>query len=404
MANTLTASLREAWSRDYQDKVSKVNVYSNIANYRLEQDLSKGVQAHRPYMSDVTVNSVGSEGTYTRQDITSTDEYLTVDQEKEASFYIKDVDHWQSHYPTREFMARECGKKLTNRIDGDVLGEYDQATYDVDDSDFGGTNGNGIALTTSNIASIFSKAGRKLEVADNDLDEERWAVISPQFYETLLDKLEGRESALGDQVGQNGRVGKYMGFNLIKSNATGWSGKLLMGTNPTDGDTITINGVTLTFVATLGTTAGNVHIASDAAHTLDILVAAINVPGTSVAEATDAGFVALSTANQNKLKDITATDGATYMTLKAEGKGYVAVSETLTAAADVWTPALQIQHCLFGQGKPIDLVVQKSPKLMLKDRTGYIGQDCVNYIVYGLKTFADGVRRLVDVKIQSSGF
>ncbi len=404
MANSISASLRENWSRDYQDIATKVNVYSNIANYRLEADLKYGQQAHRPYMADVVVNTLGSEGSYTRQDITSTDEYLTCNVEKEATFYIKDIDQWQSHYPTREKMAKRCGTKLTNWVDGDVLGEYDQATYDVDDYDFGGTNGNGITLTTSNVASIFTKAGRKLGVADNDQEESKWAVISEQFYEILLEKLEGKESALGDQVGTNGKVGKFMGFNLYKSNAVGWSGRLEFGTNPTNGDTITINGVTLTFVSTLGTTAGNVHIASDAAHTLDILVAAINTPGTSVAEDTDTGFVALSAANQALLKGITATDGSTYMTLKAEGKGSVAVSETLTATADIWTTTSQIQHCLFGQGKPIDLVLQKAPKMTLKDRDGYIGQDVVNYIVYGLKTFADGARRLVDVKINSSAF
>jgi len=88
VANTLTASLRESWSRDYQDTAEKTNVFSNISNYRLESILTKGQQAHRPYMSDIVVNTLSSEGAYTRQDITSTDEYLTVDQEKEASFYI----------------------------------------------------------------------------------------------------------------------------------------------------------------------------------------------------------------------------------------------------------------------------------------------------------------------------
>jgi len=74
VANNLDAALKEVWSRDYQEKVSKVNVYSNIANYRLESDLKYGDVAHRPYMSDVTVNTVGSEGQYTRQDLTITDE------------------------------------------------------------------------------------------------------------------------------------------------------------------------------------------------------------------------------------------------------------------------------------------------------------------------------------------
>jgi hypothetical protein len=403
MANTLTASLREAWTRDYQDQATKVNVYSNIANYRLESDLTKGVQAHRPYMSDVTVNTLGSEGSYTRQDITSSDEYLTVDQEKEASFYVKDIDNWQSHYPTREFMAKRAGTKLTNWIDGDVLGEGLNATYNVSDGDFGGTTGNGLSLTTSNIARIFSVAGRKLEVADNDVDESRWAVISPQFYEVLMDKLEGRESALGDQVGQNGKVGKYMGFNLIKSNALTHTYVLAYdATTPSDTDTVVINGVTFTFETGSIDAAGKVKAATDGVTSMTALAAAINAPGT-----TSATFQALSTANQNLLKGITAvcTAGATgTLTITVKGRGAIAVSETLTPPADVWTSTSQIQHCVFGQGKPIDLVLQKAPKMFLKDRDGYIGNDVVNYIVYGKKTFADGVRRMVDVKINASSF
>lgn len=401
MANSLSASLRENWSRDYQDLAEKVNVYSNIANYRLEPILSKGQQAHRPYMSDIVVNTLSSEGAYTRQDISSTDEYLTVDQEKEATFYIKDIDNWQSHYPTRETQARRAAVKLMNQVDGDVLGQYDQATYNLSDGDFGGTTGNGITLTTSNISQIFTKAGRKLGVADNMPDEKRFAVISEQFYEVLLEKLEGKESVLGDRVSSNGNVGQYLGFDLIKSNALGSSYVLALATQPTDGDTVVINGVTFTFKTTLGSTAGNVLIGADADAARLNLTTLINTPGTTTAQG-----VALSTANQNLLKNIVATNDATANTLslKVTGKGSISVSETLTAAADIWTAATQIQHLIFGQGKPIDLVLQKSPKMMLKERDGYIGSDVVNYIVYGTKVFTDGKRRMVDVKINASSF
>jgi hypothetical protein len=403
MANSISASLRENWSRDYQDQATKVNVYSNIANYRLEADLKYGQQAHRPYMADVVVNTLGSEGSYTRQDITSADEYLTVNVEKEASFYIKDIDQWQSHYPTREKMAKRCGTKLTNWIDGDVLGEYDQATYSISDGDFGGTTGNGLTLTTSNIAQIFTKASRKLGVADNDQDEEKTAVISEQFYETLMDKLEGRESQLGDQVATNGKVGKFMGWNLVKSNALGSSYSLAYdATTPTATNTVTINGVVFTFQTTLGTVAGAVLAETDGVTSLTNLKNFINDPGT-----TSTKQRALSAADQIKMKGITASVTATAtgtLTLKVEGKGSIAVSETLAPAADVWTTTLQIQHCLFVQGKPIDLVLQKAPNMTVKDRDGYIGNDVVNYIVYGIKTFADGLRRMVDVKLDASNF
>lgn len=398
MANSLSASLRENWSRDYQDTAEKVNVFSNIANYRLEPILTKGQQAHRPYMSDIVVNTLSSEGAFTRQDITSTDEYLTVDQEKEASFYVKDIDHWQSHYPTREEQAKKAARRLMNHVDGNVLGEYDAATYNLSDGDFGGTTGNGITLTTSNVGQIFTKARQKLGLADNDQDESKWAVISEEFYTVLQDKLSDRESDLGDEMSRNGYVGKYMGFKLYKSNALGSSYSLAYdATTPTATDTVTINGVVFTFQTTIGSTAGNVLAVTDGVTSLTNLKNFINDPGT-----TSATQVALSTANQNLLKGITASisGGATgTLTLKVEGKGSIAVSETLTPAADVWTTGLQIQHILIGQGKPVDVVVQKYPKMFLQDRTGYIGKDVVNYLVYGLKTFADGARRMVDVKI-----
>lgn len=370
----------------------------NIANYRLEEILSKGQQAHRPYMSDIVVNTLTSEGAYSRQDITSTDEYLTVDQEKEASFYIKDIDQWQSHYPTREEMAKKCARRLMNHVDGDVLGEYDQASFNLSDGDFGGTSGNGITVTTSNIGQIFSKSRQKLGVADNDQSEEKWAVISEEFFTVLQDKVGDRETGLGDSVSKNGEVGSYMGFKLIKSNAVGSSYSLAYdATTPTATNTVTINGVVFTFQTTIGSTAGNVLAATDGVTSLTNLKNFINDPLT-----TSATQVALSAANANLLKGITASisGGATgTLTLKVEGKGSIAVSETLTPAADVWTTGLKIQHLIFGQGKPIDLVIQKSPKMELYDRSGYIGKDVVNYLVYGKKTFADGVRRMVDVKM-----
>lgn len=398
MANSLSASLRENWSRDYQDTAEKVNVFSMISNYRLEPILTKGQQAHRPYMSDIVVNTLSSEGAFTRQDITSTDEYLTVDQEKDASFYVKDIDNWQSHYPTREEQAKKAARRLMNHVDGNVLGEYDVATYSLSDGDFGGTTGNGITLTTSNVGQIFTKARQKLGLADNDPDESKWAVISEEFYTVLQDKLADRESELGDEMSRNGYVGKYMGFKLYKSNALGSSYSLAYdATTPTATNTVTINGVVFTFQTTIGSTAGNVLAVTDGVTSLTNLKNFINDPGT-----TSATQIALSTANQNLLKGITASisGGATgTLTLKVEGKGSINVSETLTPAADVWTTGLQIQHVLIGQGKPIDVVVQKYPKMFLQDRTGYIGKDVVNYIVYGLKTFADGARRMVDVKI-----
>jgi hypothetical protein len=287
------------------------------------------------------------------------------------------------------------------------LGEYANAGSVVGNYEMGGggslADGIGFTLSTSNVLKAFAVAERKLN-EDNIPTDKRFGVISPQFRQTLIEYLAGKDTALADTVGQNGFIGRWYGFDLYLSNNTGWSARLEVGTNPSNTDTLTINGVTFTFLATLGSTAGNVHIGAAAANTIVILVAAINAPGTTVAEDTNTGFVALSAANQALLKGITATDGTTYMTLKAEGRGYVAVSETLTAAADIWTTTKQIQHQLFGRKGAIDIVIQKYPKVETFHRDGYVGSDIVTYIVYGMKTFNNNKKALVDVMTRSDAY
>ena len=423
MANDLSASFPKYWSRRMQRKHHKVDVYRAIANYEEEGTLKIGNIVDRPYRSALTVNTLGSEGSYTRQDIDDTSETLTVDQKKEVTIYVQEPDVIQSKYSQANEYADDAAVALSNWIDGDVLGEYDQASSVVGAYEVAGTgsasDGIGATITISNVLKVFVLASKKLGLLNvkhkavyknkqgTQANEKSnlFAVMSPDFWAVLLQFVGGKETVFGDKSAVNGHLGRYMGFDLYESNNLGWSGRLEYGTLGTDGDTIVINGVTLTLKDAIGTTAGNVHLgASTSAVSLDILVAAINAPGTTVAEGAAAGFVALSAANQALLKGITATDGGTYMTLKSKGRGAVIVSETLTAEADIWTPDKQIEHQLFGVKGATDIVIQKYPNLKIKDRTGYLGSDFVTWTLYGKKTFDEGDDCLVDIQSRSDSY
>lgn len=405
--NTLTPSFPEYWSKRMQLKHYKSDVFRKIVSMEEQATLERGDTVHRPYRSEMTVNDLGADGAYSRQAITDTDESLSINKEKEVSFYIRKIDEMQSNYRTANEYADDAAVLLGNQIDGDVLGEYASAASDVDDGDIGGTSGNGIALSVSNIDKIFGKANEKLDEY-NVPENKRFAVISPQFYNVLWQRIGGKETMLGDKTGENGNVGTWAGFKLYKSNNLSWTGTLAMDTNPTDGDAIVIRGVTITFRATLTTASGSseVHIASTVDITRANLTEFLNAPTTSEAEATDTGYSSMSTANANKLKNFTFTNDntANTMTVVAKGVSKVVVSETLTAATGLWTEALQIQHNLFGYEGAIDLVIQKQPNMIIKDRDGYIGKDVVSWTVYGFKTFNLGTTELVDVKIKSANF
>ena len=422
LANTISAGIKEVWDDTYQIVHFKQSVFRAMAVTGLADKLKKGDKLHRIYTSDMVVNTMSATGGYSVQDLTDTDESLTVDQEKEVSFYIKELDELQNHLPVRLKYARKAMNKLWLQIDGDVLGEYDQADNDIDAAYLGGTNNNGITVDETNVDQLFVGGMEKLRVADVIVDvNARFtgdvqrdaanlmpvAIISPQVYSKLLLRVGGKDSAFGDKVAQQGHIGYYLGFNVFVSNALGWSGSLGMATLPVEAETVTINGVAFTFKDEIGTTAGNVHIASTVDITRANFASAINTPGTSVTEAVDAGFVALSTANQNLLKNVVATNDNTndLMTLKVRGKSFIAVSETLGAAADVWTAALQIQHNLFCTNQATTVIVQKTPNLRIKDApSAVVGYDFISWGAYGLKTFDDQDAQLVDAKVRTDAF
>lgn len=423
--NTISAGIQETWDKVYQVTHHKVPVYPAISNFRLAAGLKKGDTVHREYRNTLIAKTMGGDGGYSRQALVDTDESLVVNYEKEASFYIKELDELQNHLPVRQKHAYDASVALFNQIDANVLGQYDQFTRNVDDGDFGGTDGLGVTVDTNNVRKLFSKSTKALQrsnLAIQNLtgrftgfrDEDNKAgrlvaILSPDVYQVLLESLDGKETALGDQVGLNGHMGRYFGYDIFVSNGVGWSGELYLPTNPTDGDTLTIGSAVFTFKNTVTpATAGQVKIASTVDLTRANLATAINAPITDIADATNAGFGGFDEDSDahKSLLNVTATNdnSADTLALKAQGYGFVDVSETLTADANIWTAGKEIQHCLFGVAGAIDVVIQKTPSMKVKDRDGKVGVDVVTWTVYGIKVFYEAKPMMVDVRVRTEQY
>ena len=412
-ANPNTMTFKTVFSAEYQMSHFREPVYQIFADTRLEAGLVKGQTVSRSYASDVTVNDMGADGSYSTQAVVDTAETLTINKEKEASIYIKKLDELQAHLPLKQKYSKKLANALINQIDGDVLlAMYQGAGTSIDDATFAGTSGNGFAVTASNVATVFSTAMQKLRLK-NVVYNKRFqggsklevpegmpvAAVSPEILTYIELFLGGKDTLLGDKSSTNGYSGYFMGFELFLSNALPWTGSLNLATQPTDGDTVVINGVTLTFKTTLGVTAGNVLIGADAAAANTNLTALVNAPGTTTAQG-----VALSTANQRLFKNITATAAAAATTFVSSGWGTVVVAETLTAAADIWTLAKQQIHMLFALSKSCSLVVQKTPELEENFVSGKIGRDYITWTVYGIKVFVDQAPQIVQLSVASSAF
>ena len=429
-ANPNTIPLMTTWTKEFQSTHYKIPVYPAISNYRLKSDLKKGNTVKRTYARQLVAKNMGGGGEFTRQTVINTEESLVVNYEKDASFYIKSLDEIQDHLPTRTKYARNSNVAIHQQIDANVLGQYASFTNALDASNFSGTSGNGIELTSANVPQLFSGVNLLLQRAnifiniavkftavkaeDSQFDM-GVAVISPDVMNKIIERLEGKASALGDTVGVQGHVGKYMGYELFVSNALAWTGQLYLPTNPTDGDTITINGVVITFKDTVdaGITAGQVEIGSTVDVTRATLSTFISGGGATTTADGTVGTNAVSAtpdssgfSDQDRLSNITATNNNTTdtMSLVALGKGYVRVAETLTAAANVWTTGLQIQHCLIGVANAIDVVIQAEPSMDSRKRDGFVGYDVITWAAYGIKVFNDGLAKMVDVKVSTESY
>lgn len=412
-ANPNTMTFKTVFNAEYQMSHYKEAIYQIFADSRLEPGLKKGQTVSRSYASDVVVNDMGADGSYETQPITDTAEELKIDKEKEASIYIKDLDVLQAHLPLKKKYGRKLANALINQIDGDLLGAmYAGAGTKLDDGDFGGTAGNGFTVTKDNVSTMFVTAKTKLRL-NNVIYNKRFkggvklevpegmpvAGVSPEILQYIEIYLGGKSTLLGDKVSTNGYGGYFQGFELFLSNSLPWTGALSMATTPTDGDTVTINGVTFTFKTTLGTTAGNVLIGADAAAANANLAALINAPKTTTTEG-----VALSTADAKLMKNITATATADAVSLVATGWGTVEVSETLTDGSDGWTATDEKLYIFFAIARSASLVIQKRPSMVTNSVSGKIGKDFIAWTVYGYKIFHDQAPQIVSVAINSSTF
>ena len=388
------------WSKIMGMKLYKENVFRNIASFREEAQLKDGQIVDRPYRANIVAENISRGTALTAQDLTATSDQLTVNKYMGVLMYVDAIDKIQNKWDAAKAWAEEAATRLSNKIDAACLYEATSADSTVDYNDLDSTQTAGLpaAITTSNVYKLFTVAGRKLTSANVPMSG-RFAVISPEVHQTLLEYVGGKESAFGDKTSEAGSVGRYMGFDLFVSNNLTGSARWTPVDKPTDDATITIAGVTFTFDDTLDTAvAGCVHTEGSVANTVDNLVELINAGGVGTAD----NSVSLSTANQRIVQDLVAVDGTTYVEVFHKGTANISVSTS--EALDLWSH--YTQHNLFGQRSSIDLVIQKDPGVEIASTVsaGKLGTNILPYTLFGVKTFYDMKARILDVEVDSSSY
>ena len=375
MANSLTAFNPQFWTREMQPVFFKENPVLAYANTELRDVLEMGTTVNRPYRSTL-VSQTYSKGTEisTFNDLSGTADTLTVDTCKVVPFYVDDLDRIQNKWDVAAIFAADAQRVLNNGLEQKVLSNYSSASAYISAGDLGGSGTGSTAISQANIYNLFAVAQRKLEHADVPLNSQI-AVIGPRLLEQLRLSVAGRETGFGDTVGENGVVGSRFGFQIVRSNNVPFSAVLTYSGQPSNTETLKIDDVTFTFVTSIGSTAGNVLIENNSDTTFGYLDDAIN-------NTTNSGkWVALSVKDRWKLQKhgITCTIDTSDHTLTISGYGDVPIVE----AATNLVLTSNTQYPLFMAGKPIDLIVQKSPNVEFRMAEKMLGRYVYPWTLYG---------------------
>lgn len=406
--NNFSASFKDVWAREQQEVFYKKNVATEIANTSFQSQLSEWDVLVRTYRSSDPADApavITRSGEMSYNNETDTAETLTVNKQFGELVFIHDFDKIQNSYDAALNYGRDYAEKLKNQIDADVLAEVINAANVVDAKDVWGTAWQGITLSTSNVFNVVTSATKKLAL-QNIYETDKAGVVSPQFEEILTQYYGAKVTDLGDMVSEKGYFAKIAGYRLFSSNSLTGTAVLSLATNPTANDTVTIQGVTFTFVSSIGTNAGNVLIGANVDATRANLAALINAPATTTANGVAIG-AAWSQAVKRFVARVSAVNNDTADTLTVTYKGAwtLTVSKSLTNGTDNWTPALQKQLNVFGVAKKMTtLVMQRTPSVKPVDNQTRLGVNYQNAVLYWVKTFADQAKNMVRVEINSSGF
>ncbi len=386
MANTIDALNPENWKPIVQDYLNNMLVGMDIANTKCVPYLSDGDAVNFPYVSDVRVQDMVQGTDLTIDDISATQDTLTVDQSRAVTFQIHPVQEKQARAKYGMDLAYQAAYQLRNDIDQAVISS----------GVFGAATALESAAVTTSASTIYEymTEARSTLVRANAGDGEHFAVMPPEEVAKLEQSFVANGFALGDKTLERGFQGSVNGFKVYASNNTPTSVDLTMGTNPTNGDTITIAGVTFTFVSVIGAAAGNVLIGANAGETQGHLKEAINGSGTGVG----VDYVEISVNNRRKLQNLDLecdTFAANVGEITAYGK--ISPTETFTAAANVF--GTEKTTVLFGRMGAISLGLQMEPELYIRDQERNIGRNYITHTLYGVKTFERDTERLVTLPV-----
>lgn len=400
MANTISGGIENKISTAVQKGLKVTTCFPKLASFREEATLYNGQVVNRPSVKSMLGKG---EAYVANTDITATEyayaqETLTVNQSNATLIKVDKTEEKQlmvgdENKPTKYF-SRDILQDMRFAMEKDYLDEIDNAAFDIDAADFGGSALSPIDPTANGVEEIISKALSEVRASRQKSMSGQY-VIADSY---LLHYLQMRGLALGfnvaDSVFRNGYTNEsILGAKIFYSELIPWTLTLTMSDVAVANDTFTIAGVTCTAKAA-PSAAGEFDVEASADAQGTTIAALINGTGTPSADT----YIALAQADRDTWDSygLSASNSSGVVTIT--GYGRVTFSETLTNGA-FGNLALKYKVGNIGD---VDMVAQIKPFIEISPAPMNFGKNVKGMTLWGTKTFTDGTKNGCSVLIQGN--
>lgn len=393
------------FDNSYQEVFQKVLVGKEICNTRFEKQLTFGESVERvAYNIDgVQVRDVVRGNPSTIDSLSDTAETLLINLEKEAVFHISDGEVKQAGpLNPGEVIGGKVAIKVAADLDARIFAEVLNASQTFDNGDLTTlvSDTTPITLSATTVPQMVTRMPAKLRKGANQtITPTNMALVVDSYAASDIEQyLLGKQFSVVEAVFKNGYAGLISSAQVyVSENLTGEAVLTDSGAFE-DGETFTINGVVFTMKTALSSNpakAGEIVIGANLKASMTNIAAALNAPST-----TTATFTALSAADASTISEalkVTATATDTTVTIVCKGSGRLVLSET--GASTSWSK--NFIHCYYGKKGAIDLVIQDMKEVDMRQTADRRGTNVFTSYLAGLKTFADGAKKFLDVKISA---
>ena len=213
--NNVAALNPQNWMDMIQENLYKELVAMKIADVKVKEQLSAGTQVHFPYFGSLSTTAYVKGADVTVQALGSTDEYLTIDQQWESSFYLDTVDKKQNLYSAMEAGVREATDAIKQKIETVFFAQVANASDTLTKADLAAGGTGDIVVTTSNVIEVFSKGRALLGKALKG--KRAVAVVTYNVASIIEQKMASAGFNVQDAALKNGYAGDFMGWQIYVS-------------------------------------------------------------------------------------------------------------------------------------------------------------------------------------------